>query len=170
MENHKIDWIFALERARKGIEAFEARKPGITRAQKAGIHTLTPEEKLEIFKKHGFNPDYSESCDSTGSCSCPIPRVCKADIQCLDVTGCDCECPDPPKANSHYVSNNCIVTWLDNCECGPLGECYGGRTCTCQCSGLCYYDCDDGYVWDPVTETCVKEKQLIGDGLIMAEW
>jgi len=104
----------------------------------------------------GFDPDYSLSCVVTGSCACRgSSQVCGSLAQCLGVNTCGCSCPSPTVPHSHYVSNTCVSGRTHNCACNrAIGQCYDGRTCRCDCTGLCYYACDDGYVWNPVTLTC----------------
>jgi len=153
--NYKINWIEALERAYKGIERYELRMKNSPPRQIKGFHPLSKQRKLEIYRQFGFNPDYSTSCDESGDCSCPVPLLCPLgkSIECIDNGDCACDCPTPPKANSHSVSNTCSIFRSNNCQCFE-NICLSGKTCTCECNGLCYYDCDNGFEWDPVAETC----------------
>jgi len=101
---------------------------------------------------HNLNADYSQDCEATGTCSCKQGTSCTDSSECYQIDTCDGQCPDP-LPNSHYVSGTCSG-YADGCICNiRIGEC--GGTCTCKASGgPCYYDCDDGYVWDPDTQQC----------------
>lgn len=152
------------------MERFERRMRGAP--SKGGFKPLSTKEKREVYARLGVNPDYSDTCFPTGSCSCPTPQVClyPRHIFCLDLGNCACSCPAPPKANSHYVSDTCGVSYSWFCECNVAGACIAGRSCSCGCAGLCYYDCDTGWEWDPSTEECVpvpiEEKPLINPPLV----
>jgi len=77
---------------------------------------------------------------------------------CVDFGNCSCSCPESPKPNSHHVSDSCSVTRTWDCKC-EAEQCLEGKTCDCGCNGLCYYDCDDGFEWDSISETCVKKTE-----------
>lgn len=157
VRNHKINWAEALKRAHEGIKRYELRistpPPGIEYVK--GFHPLSEQTKSEIHKQFGFNPDYSWTCSSSGDCSCKALTPCIIHIMCLNLGDCSCSCGTSPKANSHVVSDTCIVFYAHNCECG-LENCLGDKSCNCTCNGLCYYDCDDGFEWDSTSETCVE--------------
>lgn len=131
VENHGLDYIDALTRAHKGIQRVSERK------------------KKEL-AKIGVNPDYSQSCNATGNCSCREGFPCVVVADCRLDLSCGCSCPAPPIANSHYVSDDC-ASFMLGCRC--VFFCLAG-VCICGCSGDCYYDCDDGFEWNPVTSQC----------------
>lgn len=153
VKHHKIDWIFALESAEKGVERVENREPDIL----AGVEGLD---------------DYTQAClpSSPTVVACP-----EASIRCF--TGTDCaeltqtcssaSCP-APLPNSHYVSNNCTKVVYVTCQ-----ECISRRcktTGTYKCAGTCGYDCTPPYVWNPITLQCeippIPAKPLINKPLV----
>ena len=142
MSNHKIDLIRAYEIAEKGIERHE-------RAE-----AVTKEEMQAL----GFDPDYSLNCVAGGTCACRTlaeSYTCVDPDNCAKNNACTKSCPDPSKPHSHYVSNTCAAQ-MDSSACvcsGTPKKCRGG-TCVCIVTGLCYYVCDDGYIWNPATLTC----------------
>jgi hypothetical protein len=155
VEHHKIDLIRAYELAEKAVERVEGRA---------------------IVKVESGNPtDYTMSCIASGSCYCySSTKTCQSNLACLSTTqSCACSCPSPPIAHSHYVSNTCVSSRSHNCACNlATGFCYAGRTCTCVCSGLCNYDCDSGYVWNPTTQQCepvAVAKKFQGEGLTFSD-
>lgn len=101
--------------------------------------------------------DYLQNCTGGGACTCSGGLECTKVIDCISIAGCQKNCPAPTKANSHLIegSNSCVVGASQNCACS-VGFCVYGRTCTCLISGQCAYACDDGYVFDPLTEECVE--------------
>ena len=142
MSNHKIDLIRAYEIAEKGIERHE-------RAE-----AVTKEEMQAL----GFDPDYSLNCVAGGTCACRTlaeSYTCVDPDNCAKNNACTKSCPDPSKPHSHYVSNTCAAQ-MDGSACvcsGTPEKCRGG-TCVCIVTGLCYYVCDDGYTYNPVTGDC----------------
>lgn len=137
MSHHKIDMIRAYELAEKGMERHETK-------------TVTKEQIAAL----GFDPDYSGACTVGGSCACNGSLFpCYTVLDCQILTACTCTCAAPWILNSHYVSG-CSKAGT-GCSCDTLNNlCRDGRTCTCRCIGLCYYSCDAGYVWNPVTLQC----------------
>jgi hypothetical protein len=169
-----LDLVLAMELAEKAIERYEQHKPKPTDFK--GVRSVSPGEKQRL----DFDPDYSAACSPAGYCACyGTSASCFSDLGCVnnDPIGfpCECDCPAPPKAHSHYVSNTCVSTMSYTCACNSGASpprCYGGRSCTCVCSGLCYYSCDSGYAWNPVTELCelvAVAKQPLMDGLVYVE-
>jgi len=146
MQNHKIDAIRAYELAEKAVERVESRNHA--------------QPKVTI--KSGNPTDYTQSCYTYGSCVCRlVVSTCT-----LRTSRCACNCPTP-LPNSHQVASHC-GTWTFTCGAPTSCPC----TCqgTCNSSQVCDYDCDDGYVWNPVTSQCeaVAAKEVIGDGLVFA--
>lgn len=116
----------------------------IKKAKSMGKKLLKRIEKRKEIKSS--NPyDYSKPCIPVGECTC-ILRSEHGFTWCqLLATTCGSDCP-PPKPNSHYVTKDCLGQW--QCEI---------YDCVCWCaiiSGACYYDCDEGYVWNPATQQC----------------
>lgn len=161
MQNHKIDMIRAYELAEKAIERVENRD------------VKTPEVKS------GNPTDYTKPCtqgtcaDSYGCTKEGLPCVTALDCAggTCTVTG-SCDCPSP-LSHSHQVSSCSQL-------CGITGTCQKciGNECTPSCaviscsSGTCGYDCDSGYVWNPVTLACelpsvaiASKRLLVGVGL-----
>lgn len=139
VEHHKLDLIRAYELAEKGLERYEKNK------QEQQIQSLTEREKAAL----AFDPDYSQSCVcAAGNCSpgigCDTPPDCR---YCPTGT-----CPAPSKTHSSYVSNTCNCGMTTGCTC--IAYVCGGTVQTCGTAGLCYYACDVGYVWNPVTLNC----------------
>jgi len=124
----------------------------------------------------GGNSPYHYKYDCLGTCS---PMLCPYYlIDCVDYGDCeynfypiecalgDCGCPSP-LPNSRKVSDDCACLSENKMVC---------RTCSmitllcsirwyyCPCSGSCYYECNDGYVWDGVQCVPVAKVQF-GDGL-----
>jgi hypothetical protein len=114
--------------------------------------------------------DYYTVCTPNGMCECEGARWrCTLNIDCLKTDACGaCTCPDPPKAHSSLLSNTCNKTAIV-CPCNTgTGKCIA-TACACACSGLCYFKCDDPYVWDPVTSECVLPLgEILGDGITFA--
>ena len=149
--NYKVDLIRAYELAEKAILRVENRK-----------------SNPDLSATTGNPSDYSVACTSTAkSMICPNGgNECGSPTQCPQGT---CEppwdCPSPPKANSHYVSNTCTAVIQLTCircviVCREVG--------TCVYSGNCYYDCDDGFQWNPATQECeaiVAVEEVLGDGI-----
>lgn len=149
VRNHNIDWLFARERASKGLERAES----VSRAEEQAL---------------GFDPDYSQSCNATGSCRCySASQQCIDDADCYFASSCGCACPDP-LPNSHYVSDTCSG-YKSGCECWWNAYYHEFRCvdfgCACGCPGSCYYDCDEGYEWDGEACVAVAVKKIVGDGL-----
>ena len=127
-EHHKIDLIRAYELAEKGME----------RHEKAETKTVTKKEMEAL----GFDPDYSQICNPVFTCewdSEHVPKCYKVNL---------CTCPSPSKSHSHYVSNTCN-TPVTCASLTTLSTCIKN-----YCIGSCYYSCDAGYVWNPVTLQC----------------
>jgi hypothetical protein len=163
---HKLDFIRALELAEKGVERHEKNKPEPQSLKFEGVRTVTEEQ----MQKLSFDPDYSTACTPTGYCACySSTKICTYPVDCLSIIECDYSCPSPPKAHSHFVSETCISDMSYTCNCGGDKKCLAGKTCTCICTGLCYYSCDTGYAWNPVTELCEAiagvAPHILGDGL-----
>ena len=139
MANHKIDMIRAYELAEKGVERVENR----------GQIQIKPKQPTLD------DPyDYTNSCTASGICYCRVTDYsCSVSTDCFYAPSatCACACPSPPKAHSHLESNTCAVTHT-TCPCTSY-KCVQVN-CVCGCSGLCYYHCDDGYVWNPATSEC----------------
>jgi len=152
VEHHKIDLIRAYELAEKGIERFERQKP----------------QETIIFSG---GSDYSQTCNNCGKyCDCYKVETCTLSTQCQEVETCSgLSCCPNPLAHSHQVSNGCTdVTPAYRCSC-RTGVC--GGSCDCSPHGVCTYDCDVGYVWNPATLQCelpvskVLRRLLVGVGL-----
>ena len=156
MRNHKIDMIRAYELAEKALERYEQRK------------------MRELNEKAGAldDPaDYTKTtyCDCTMDCP-DAGKRCFSDSDCSEGY-CSCTppaCPEP-KPNSHLVSQQVLSSILTSCR-----DCVGtGFLKRCRSTGTrryvryCYYDCDEGYVWNPETEQCepVAVRRIYGDGL-----
>lgn len=158
VRNHRIDWIFALERAMKGLEWHEKNN-------KSTAKTITSED----FERLGFDPDYSQACNSPIYVRCPKANdACPYDAWCPEHTCPSGTCP-AALPNSHYVSDDCsgsIGTRCQKCLGAPTGTCRAFGTCVY--TGNCYYDCDDDYEWDG--EACVPivvpAKPLINKPLV----
>lgn len=151
---HKLDWINALCLAEKAVDRVEERKRGeIALSLKPSVvRTLTVEEQQRL----DFDPDYTQNCSASGSCSCRIKDYpCGSPNDCVGVGTCACNCPDP-LPNSHYENDTCGVQRNHNCSCNiRQSKCNPPGTCTCGCTGLCYYACDDGWVWSEGQQECV---------------
>jgi len=142
--HHKIDLIRAYELAEKGVERVENRVPAEIKSGNPTDYTLpctqgtcTGVDPTTTCTKIGLDCTVSSncvggSCKVTGSCGCPAPV-----------------------AHSTLISN-CTIT------CAPIGTCAKCLFLTCvptctrsTCTnGTCGYDCDEGYVWNPVTLAC----------------
>jgi hypothetical protein len=160
LEHHKnLDLLRAFELAEKAVERVENReKP----------------QSPQILSGKGNPSDYTQLCVGNcagGACSCyTYTTSCTRSAQCYKTNTCAggaCDCPDP-LPNSHWVSDTCNCV-ASGCLCFDL-VCIG--TCSCGCSGTCWYDCDEGYVWNPVTHQCEipapPAKETIGDGIVFA--
>jgi len=160
MERHRIDMVRAYELAEKAVERVENRdSPNIENA----------------LIKSGNPTDYTQACNSSvpnGTCrlgtTCTSVSVCRQGFTCPTPSPI---CPDP-LPNSHLVDNTCAYT-KSGCVCAYIDS---TRTCdgspSCVKSGLCNYDCDEGYVWNPVTLACelpavgvASKRLLVGVGL-----
>lgn len=161
----KHDLIWIMEEAEKQIE--EVEKKERSKHEFIGVRSVTEEEK----KKLSFDPDYTQSCTTGGTCTCVTLKTCDGAVDCRNTANCTCSCPDPTKPNSSYVSTTCAVGAGSGCSCSgtPIKRCQTS-TCTCNCTGLCYYACDPGYRWNAVTEQCelipVPAKPLINMPLV----
>lgn len=136
--HRNLDFIRAFELAEKAVERVEQRD------RDPETRSLTEQEKAEL----PFDPDYTQACIIGGSQTSCIP-----DDPCDSVDTCSCSCPSPSKANSHYVSDTCAAQGL----CRYAGGVCTKRGCNCAASTstpYCYYACDTGYVWNPVTLLC----------------
>jgi hypothetical protein len=149
VEHHRrsLDFIRALELAEKGVERVQAVK-SVSETEKASL---------------SFDPDYSQNCVGSGVCDCSVGTDCEDAADCYHSTSCACGCPGPSKPNSHYVSNTCEIH-MSGCMCVIHFWVCSGVACVCGCMGLCYYSCDAGYVWNPVTSTC---DAVAGGGLLL---
>lgn len=145
VENHKLDWIHALTLAYKGMERVSHRV-------KKGVEGKDDYTQDCV----GSTPSHPQYCGSQ-TCRFREPVYCMPASYCTGT----CTCPDPSDPHSHQVRDGCSC---DDC-CVNYGlACPEG--CACLCNGTCGYDCDDGYVWDPVLEECVlSAKKPVGDGL-----
>lgn len=158
MSHHKIDMIRAFEFAEKGVERVENRD-------------------AQIFSGIGNPTDYSKVC-SVGTCVASEAACIMSGEYCTIASDCvggncsvsgACGCP-APLANSHQVSPctvGCSVT-------GTCAKCLAHMcfpTCLATCAaGTCGYNCDTGYIWNPVTLKCelpVTAKQIIMDGFVL---
>jgi len=169
VRNHPcfFDLILAYETAAKGVERFDKRSGG--QSETPEIHSLTREEK-QVLEKRGIDPDYYVNCTVGGSCVCVKNVLCGVNDDCASTIDCTCSCIAPPKAHSSYVSNTC--TSHHSCVCNPsTHRCPSSTLCTCSCAGNCWYSCDTGYVWNPVTETCdpIPTGQPLGDGIVFTK-
>lgn len=176
VENHRIDLIRAHELAEKAIIRAETR-------QKTEDAILTL-QLLEALPQHPFlmfNPDYSQSCTGQTGCTTATCNfagdICFIDTDCeagASACGGSCSCK-AAKPNSHWVSGSCsCIRYLPDCQdcegAPPKGKCKS--TINCSCSGTCYYDCDDGYKWNPTTQQCELipvAKKPIMDGFVFVE-
>ena len=151
---HTLDWINALCLAEKAVKRVEERKRReIAPSLKAPIiRTLTVEEQERL----DFDPDYSQNCSASGTCFCKIKDApCAFNDDCAAPGTCACNCP-PPLSNSHYENDTCSIQRDHSCTCNiRQSKCRNPGTCTCGCTGLCYYACDDGYVWNEGQQECV---------------
>lgn len=153
VQNHtRLDLILAFELAEKALDRTEKRLSTEKLTEKQKIRTVTNEEEKAL----GFDPDYSQDCIAGGTCICYCDM---AEGLCyIQANLCSCSCPDP-LPNSSYVSDTCYPAAM----CGSCPRC----PCTCTCTGLCYYDCDENYEWDPILEECVLvAKHPLGDGIV----
>lgn len=133
------------------IRAYELAEKGVERVE---------DRKNEV--KSGNPTDYTVACVATGTCTCePVETWCERTIDNCSAASCI-----PPKSHSHAVSSSCAPTY----KCGLFRDyCI---PCTCKISGTCNYDCDTGYVWNPVTLECevapvgiASKRLLVGVGL-----
>ena len=151
--HHKqLDLLRAFELAEKAIERVENRD------NKVNVQTQI---------KSGNPTDYTQACVATGSCYCDFDEPCVTNVDC-QIGNCGCTCP-APLPNSHLVSNTCISS-MSGCRCTAHGCTFG--SCACRCAtGQCNYDCDSGYVWNPITLQCklaLAAEKIVGDGLVFA--
>lgn len=161
----KYNWIEALEHAAKGHERHEANQPKPIRFD--GVRSVTEQQKREL----PFDPDYFQNCITGGNCACyAVFHVCATDPDCVNTNTCACTCPAPPVPNSSYVSNTCVPL-ASGCTCLITLRCRTTDLCSCSCSGLCYYNCDLGYVWNPITFACdlIPTGQPLMDGFIFVD-
>jgi len=124
----KLDLLRAYELADKAVERVENR-----------------DVKTPVIKS-GNPTDYTQSCVKYGSCSCRLVVSACA----TKASTCACKCPSA-LLHSHLVTSHC-GTWLPTCGAPTVCPC----SCqgTCSSSQVCDYDCDTGYVWNPVTLQC----------------
>jgi len=163
MRHHKIDMIRAYELAEKGMERVENRA------------VETP------IVKSGNPTDYVLPC-AQGTCIDSGIECTKAGLPCTTNANCiggscvstgACGCP-APYPNSHQTSG-CTVTC--GASTGTCAKCVAPECVpTCKVTncilGTCGYDCDVGYVWNPVTHLCeplaVAKKPLM-DGFVFVD-
>jgi len=136
VRNHKIDWLSALMMAQKGIERYETHEANKQKPTKLVVD--------------GVDPDYSLPCVGSGETQCyPAGSFCYTNDDCIISWTCDCRC-QPPLPNSHQLEipwPTCLEGHICTCIIVEFwGECLGEGVCTC--TGVCYYDCDEGYIWD----------------------
>jgi hypothetical protein len=151
VQNHKIDLIYAMELAHKGMERHEQNQ------------RTRPLETVE------HHTDITLSCVGSsggGLCGTQGCRITAPPYErCAGLGHCSgtCLCPDTP-AHAHKTSDDCSC---DEC-CGNYGAGACPDGCSCHCTGHCYYDCDVGYVYNPITGNCepVAGKQPLGDGIV----
>jgi len=103
------------------------------------------------------NPtDYTQPCTLNLSMPCPDARIpCTVNGECAEGTCPSGQCP-APLANSHLEtgcsSAGVITVTCAFCLTALPRKC---RTAgTCLYNGTCGYECDVGYIWNPVTLTC----------------
>ena len=141
MSHHKVDMFRAYELAEKGVERHE------------NADTLKGEQV-----KSGNPTDYTKACNTcpapSGDTTCNSGALCTQLYTCRVHTCNPTTCPSP-LANSHLVSSTCTCS-RGGCNCNALRGCRGKPTYppTCVTSGVCSYDCDDGYVWNSDTLQC----------------
>jgi len=133
------------------IRAYELAEKGVERVENRNVEV-----------KRGNPSDYSVACEPTGTCTCEqVETWCE-----ITINNCSTKSCIPPKSHSHVVSSSCAPTY----KCGTFANyCI---PCTCKATGYCYYDCDEGYVWNPATQECevapvgiVSKRLLVGEGL-----
>ena len=167
VENHRLNWIFALERATKGMERYYKHHETMLAKlhHVPNVHTPSQGEVEAHIERFGVNPDYTQGCEgNAGFCTCRSnPKIPSA--PCLQLIGCAgvCDCPDP-LPNSHQVSSACFKTCLCSNYSPPCPDAVG-----CSCTGDCGYDCDEGFEWDGEACVLLAAKQLrrllVGVGL-----
>lgn len=143
MSHHKIDMIRAYELADRSVERVESH------VERSCLDNVP-------FGNHPS--DYSLGC--ARNASSPLSVICiNGGGVCAISTECPAQvCPSnycpTPKTNSHLVSNTCTGAVGTTCRyCTPAtSKCR--LTGTCVYAGSCFYDCDVGYVWNPVTLQC----------------
>lgn len=155
VRNHpaRVDWILALTLAQKAMERVEARDP-------------EPQAPQDPY-------DYTQPCTNLcGTAPCPDAGIlCGVDADCTPITtGCtgSAPCPVPSKPNSHLESSTCVCEPTGyKCQRCSAHKCVS--TSSCSPTGLCYYHCDPGYVWDPSTQQCVSPFAGSTAHVLMAE-
>jgi len=141
----QLDMIRAYELADKAIERYERTEP------------------LKVELKSGNPTDYTQTCTKTGSPSCKSTSTdCTSTADCrIGIGTCACACP-APLPNSHQETP-CSVVADYSCLCNLILEKCRYGTCA-GCVGTCGYECDAGYVWNPVTLTCDLVPVVGGSG------
>jgi len=182
--NHRrnLDLIRALELAEKGVERVQRRhklQQDRLKFYEISKRLLGVNLKALLFRTNwkatlfwrrwigkGHNPDYTQNCVSSGTCSCRTAGFfCLNDDQCRIAGTCACACP-APLPNSSLVNNLCTVTRTHTCTCDvTYNLCDPPGTCTCGCTppAGCQYNCDPGYAWNGVACVLAPARRMLGD-------
>lgn len=135
----------------KRVFMYLARGMTLLEAVKRTIKIMPLIEKaVKPNEKHGNPSDYFTVCTVTGTCACDHVVECISAPICRRNINCGCTCP-PPILHAHLESKTCEFSAMTGCTC-LYNEC--GGVCACKCGGWCYFNCDSGYVWNPVTLLC----------------
>lgn len=108
--------------------------------------------------------DYTQNCVGSSPPYCGSAQCTTRERppSCIQLTTCSgtCTCL-APKANSHQVSDGCLCS--HQCGTMPYEACLESKLCVC--SGVCGYDCDVGYTYNPVSGDCELIPVIIGTGI-----
>jgi hypothetical protein len=130
MEHHKIDLIRAYELAEKGVERVENRPSELPK----------PVDPSDPY-------DYTQAClPCTLIGDCAIGSPCANYQDCQENFICSPNCPAPSIAHSHLESSTCNCG-KGGCSCRSY-KCAGTNMSCSPPTGVCYYHCDTGYVWN----------------------